>query len=198
MNMKSKINNLLKLSAIFCVIIFLVLKYLKGSETLLDNWELITQAVGYSVILTLVYEKWIWRINPLIKIPKFKKEYGGLIKYEYNGIQGTKNIDIKISQTLTNVYVSIKSDEITSKSITSELVEENNKYVLYYTYITQPKSEFSDENPIQYGTCKVLVDDVKEFHGIYWTTSKTKGDIYFVENKKDSQAIFYRSTSFPK
>lgn len=101
------------------------------------------------------------------------------MKYLYNGTQGTKNIDIKISQTLTDVNVSIKSDEITSKSITSELVEENNQYVLYYTYITQPKSEFSDKNPIQYGTCKVLVDDVKEFHGVYWTTSKTKGDIYF-------------------
>lgn len=177
--MKSKVENLIRLSAIFCVVIFLILKYLKGSETLLDNWELITQAAGYSAILTLLYEKWIWRINPLIKIPKFKKEYSGLLKYLYNGTQGTKNIGIKISQTLTDVNVSIKSDEITSKSITSELVEENNQYVLYYTYITQPKSEFSDKNPIQYGTCKVLVDDVKEFHGVYWTTSKTKGDIYF-------------------
>lgn len=177
--MKSKMNYLLKLSAIVCGVIFLILKYFKGSGSLLDNWELITEAAGYSAIFTLVYEKFIWRIDPLIKIPKLEKEYDGIIKYEFNGSRGTKNVDIEISQTLTTINISIKSDEITSNSITSELIEENNQFVLYYTYITHPKNEFSDNNPIQYGTSKLLVDNKDEFRGIYWTTSKTKGDIYF-------------------
>ena len=92
--MKSKMNYLLKLSAIVCGVIFLILKYLKGSGSLLDNWELITEAAGYSAIFTFVYEKFIWRIDPLIKIPKLEKEYDGIIKYEFNGSRGTKNVDI--------------------------------------------------------------------------------------------------------
>lgn len=181
MNMKSKINHLVRVSAIFCGTIFLILKYFKCPDTLLGNWELLTQAAGYSVILISVYDKWLWRINPFIKIPILKKEYNALIKYKYNETQGEKNIDVEIFQTLTNINVSINTDEITSNSIMSELIEENNKFVLYYTYITQPKNEFSDLNPIKYGTCKVIIDDVKKFHGIYWTNSKTKGDIYFEE-----------------
>ena len=41
--MKSKMNYLLKLSAIVCGVIFLILKYLKGSGSLLDKWELIKE-----------------------------------------------------------------------------------------------------------------------------------------------------------
>ena len=80
---------------------------------------------------------------------ELEKEYDGIIKYEFNGSRGTKNVDIEISQTLTTINISIKSNEITSNSITSELIEENNQFVLYYTYITHPKNEFSDINPIQ-------------------------------------------------
>ena len=86
----------------------------------------------------MVYEKFIWRIDPLIKIPKLEKEYDGIIKYEFNGSRGTKNVDIEISQTLTTINISIKSNEITSNSITSELIEENNQFVLHYTYINHP------------------------------------------------------------
>ncbi len=179
MPMNSKTNNLLKWSGIISAIIFLVLKYFKGVENILDYGGLAGEAAGYGAILILLYEKVLWRYNPLLKMPKFKKEYGGLLKYNYDSIPGEKNIDIIISQTLTSTNVTIKTDEITSNSITSELVEENNQYILYYTYVTQPKSEYLDNNPIQYGTGKLLIDNVDEFNGIYWTTSKTKGDIYF-------------------
>ncbi|MGX6979343.1 Cap15 family cyclic dinucleotide receptor domain-containing protein [Vagococcus elongatus] len=177
--MKSRINNLLKWAGIISAIIFLALKYFKGAENIWDYGGLAGEAAGYSSILVLLYEKWIWRYNPLIKIPKLKKEYSGLLKYNYDNIPGEKDIDIIISQTLTNINIIIKTDEIISNSITSELIEENNQYVLYYTYLTQPKSQFSDKNPMQYGSSKLCIDNEDEFHGIYWTTRETKGDIYF-------------------
>lgn len=179
MPMKSNINNLLKWAGIISAIIFLVLIYFKGAENIWDYGGLAGEAAGYSSILVLLYEKWIWRYNPLIKTPKLKKEYSGLLKYNYDNIPGEKDIDITIFQTLNNINIIIKTDEVTSNSITSELIEENNQYILYYTYLTQPKNEFIDNNPIQYGTAKLLIDNVNEFNGIYWTISKTKGDIYF-------------------
>ena len=182
--MNNKINELLKISATMSIIIFVFLKEFQNISSLSDSWDLLTQAVGYSAIITCIYEKFLWKFNPFIKIPKLKKEYDGTLKYKYNGKSSEKNIKIFISQTLTTISIIIKTDEITSKSITSELMEENNQYVIYYTYITQPKSEVSDENPIQNGTAKLLIDDIHSFRGTYWTSRKTTGDLYF-ENQNN-------------
>lgn len=56
-------------------------------------------------------------------------------------------------------------------------MEENEQYVLYYTYITNPKSKYSKENPIQYGTCRLLINSTDKLTGTYWTSRKTIGDM---------------------
>ena len=104
--------------------------------------------------------------------------YCGNIEYKFNGAYETKESVVEVKQTLLSTAVKITTDEITSNTIVSSLIQENGDYVLYYTYITNPKSKFSEENPIQYGTCRLTVDNDTELCGTYWTSRKTVGDIH--------------------
>ncbi|WP_233880300.1 Cap15 family cyclic dinucleotide receptor domain-containing protein [Virgibacillus halodenitrificans] len=135
-------------------------------------------SVFTTIVISILYEKWIWRLNPLEKTPRLYERYNGNLEYNYKGKTGNKSIEVYVRQSLFQLNIQLVSDEIVSSTITSKIVEENGNYVLYYTYITNPKSKFSDKNPIQYGTCRFIIDNPKKLNGIYWTSRKTKGDIY--------------------
>ena len=138
--------------------------------------------VGQSITLTLIimgiYEKWLWRFSPFEKIPNIDGEYLGNIEYNYNGVAGKKKVSIRMKQSLLSINVKITTNEITSSSITSSIILENEEYVLYYNYLTNPKSKFIKGNPIQKGTCRIILNSKSELHGTYWTTQQTIGDIY--------------------
>lgn len=135
-------------------------------------------SVSVTIVISILYEKWVWKLNPMEKTPKLYGNYNGILEYSYKGKIGNKNIEVHVWQSLFRLNIQMKSDEIVSSTITSKIVEENGNYILYYTYITNPKSKFSDKNPIQFGTCRFIIDDPKKLNGIYWTSRKTKGDIY--------------------
>ena len=97
-----------------------------------------------------------------------------------------KKIKVFIKQTLLNISIKIKTDEMNSISLNGYIVLENEEYILYYTYITNPKSEFSQNNPIQYGTCRLTIDSVLKFNGNYWNSRGNIGDIYL--NMEDPHA----------
>ncbi len=179
MNTKTRIESMFKLVGLLAICIFLVQYFISPPESTSETWSLALKSAGYTVPVAFVYEKWLWRFNPLAKIPKLKTNYDGLLKYNYKGVYGEKNIAITIKQTYLTTKITIITDEIESNTITSELLVENDKYVLYYTYITNPKSEYSDENPIQLGTCRIAINNTNEFSGKYWTNRKTIGDIDF-------------------
>lgn len=73
--------------------------------------------------------------------------YSGIIEYNFSGKIEQKDISVTIKQTLFSIKVQISTNEITSNTIVGNLVEENDEYILYYTYITNPKSEYSEKIP---------------------------------------------------
>ncbi len=176
--MTSNIKKLIKISVYLSFPIYVCLFFLRSPSSLIEHLELIPETVGYVAFFIFIYEKKLWRFNPFVKTPKLKKKYSGLLKYKYKGTACEKRIEIFIEQTLLSVMIKIKTDEVFSKSITSEIIEQNGCYLLYYTYETLPLSEFSEENPIQIGTCRFVIDDVEQFRGQYWTNRRTIGDLY--------------------
>lgn len=124
-----------------------------------------------------LYIGFLWRYSPLEKIPKLMGLYEGIIEYNYNGTVAKKDTFVKIRQTLLSIKVQITTNEIKSNTIVANLVEENEEYVLYYTYITNPKSKYSKENPIQHGTCRLILSTKGCLTGNYWTSRQTIGDI---------------------
>lgn len=167
------------------IIIFFIIRYIIGPESPYDYYSCIGEAISITILLMGIYERWLWWYNPFESIPKIRGSYTGLIEYCYKGTRDEKEATIRINQSLLTTNVKIITDEITSNSIVSNMVNENGEYILYYTYITNPKMKYSNDNPIQYGTCRVVRESETELRGTYWTTSNTMGDV-FLKKQLDS------------
>ncbi|SRR5690554_5319482 len=183
--MKNNINSLIRVTSALVLITYAILICIKQPSNFYDFIKLIPTSLGFSPIYVFVYIKWGWRINCFIKMPRLKKEYEGLLYFDYKGKKGNKEITIIIKQTLLVTNVTIKTDEIVSHSITSEILEENGEHYLYYTYRTNPSSKFIKKNPSQIGTCRLLINNSDELSGSYWTNRQTIGDLEFKNKKND-------------
>ena len=173
-----KVESFVKKGIYIGIAVFVLIWLVTLPENMHDLFGNIGNTVAATMLILCFYEKQIWRYNPLEKTPRLKQKYSGKIKYRWDEKNAEKNIEVWITQSLLKVRVKIKTDEIMSNSISSELLQENGQHVLYYTYITTPKSEYSDSNPIQYGTSRLVLCEDGKFEGIYWTSRKTKGDLY--------------------
>lgn len=183
--MSSNYNKLIKISVKISLVLLVILWYFKSPMGKIDYIEIVGTAAGFAVIPTLIYEKWMWKLNPFDDTPKLKSLYNGCIKFYRDNEWHEKEIRVKIDQTFTNVIVKVRTNEIFSKSLISDIIFENGGYVLYYTYITNPKSEYGKDNPIQIGSAKILIEENEKMYGVYWTNRKTIGDIYFKEENKE-------------
>lgn len=183
--MDSKVSKLITKSTWMAITIFII-RYLMGyiellsflkCETWYDYLGAAGEAISITAIIMALYDKLLWRINPFDSTPRLKGNYTGKLLYDYNGQRKRKDIRVTIEQTSLKVSVKITTNEITSNTITSDLIEENGEYVLYYTYLTNPRSQYSTQNPIQHGTCRLIQTDKDKLEGQYWTSRKTIGDI---------------------
>lgn len=132
----------------------------------------------YDIGCFCVYEKWVWRFIPWNRPPVLKEQYDGIIYYKLNGIAGEKSISVWIKQTWLGIDVKTKTDINSSVTITATILSEFGQDVLYYTYMTNPSAATQKSNPIQHGTCRMVLNgDNKTISGKYWTSSNTTGDI---------------------
>ena len=182
--MKDSIKKFLFISIWIAITLFFLRCSIAKPANLYAAFSCAGDAVSITVAFMILYERLLWRYITLGKTPKIYGAYSGTIEYKYNGESDVKDTSVIIKQSLLSVRVRITTNETTSFTITSNLREENGEYVLYYTYITNPKSKHSDDNPIQYGTCRLDLTNTDELHGIYWTSRTTKGDIYMKRSVK--------------
>lgn len=122
----------------------------------IDFLDSIIYSITFSSLMTFIYEKHIWEVrtfNFFNNHPCIEGEYEAKINYLYKG-GGKKKTTVNIKQTFLTVNVELKSNEMTSNSITGDIVEEYGKKILYYTYRTDPKAIFREDNPIKIGHCK--------------------------------------------
>ena len=160
------------------IVLFVIRCIISMPEGTYEIFSCAGEAISIALILVGLYEKFLWRFNPFEKTPKIHGAYSGIIEYNYNDKSDNKRTNIVIKQSLLSIHVVITTNETTSYTIASNLIKDNGEYILYYTYITNPKNKYSDDNPIQYGTCRFNLTNVNELYGIYWTSRNTKGDIY--------------------
>lgn len=133
-----------------------------------------------------LYSTILWKFNPLERTPKLFGYYIGEIEFSHkkNGVNQKKKIKVQIKQTLYTIKVISKTNINESSSVAEILREENGLAILYYTYLTNPKTNERKNNPIQYGTARMVVDNVEQINGRYWTTQVTMGDMFWHRVKK--------------
>jgi hypothetical protein len=177
--MKDNVKKLIIKGLWVAVILFIIRCAISIPQTTYGYWSCAGEVTSLTMVLIGIYEVYLWKYNPFEKIPRIMGSYTGTIEYNYLGNPGKKDAKIEIKQSLLYVSVKVITNEITSNSIASHFITENDGYVLYYTYITNPLSKYSRENPIQYGTCRLTMKSNVELQGTYWTNRQTIGDINF-------------------
>lgn len=182
--MKSELNKLIVKSLYVSIVLFVLRSFIIEIQSMYDLYGAIGEVISITLILMSFYCSFLWRLNPFESIPKIMGDFEGIIEYNYNGESKTKKTEVKIIQSLISTKVMIWTNEIMSQTIASELIKEGEQYCLYYTYITNPKSKYSKENPIQYGTCKLIIQNKNKLEGTYWTNRQTIGDIELKRKSK--------------
>lgn len=185
--MNERIQKLIKPEIIIAAIIFFVCYLIKKPHEFGDYISYVSYAVTAVTAIFCVYEKWVWRFIPWNRPPVLKEQYDGIIYYKLNGIAGEKSISVWIKQTWLGIDVKTKTDINSSVTITATVLSEFGQDVLYYTYMTNPSAATQKSNPIQHGTCRMVLNgDNKTISGKYWTSSNTTGDIEWkaVETRK--------------
>ena len=176
--MDERIKKLIKPMILIAVMIFAICWIIKKPETLGDYSSYVGYAISGVSILFVVYEKWLWRIIPWNRPPVFLEKYDGIISYIFSNQPGSKYISINVRQTWLSVEITTNTDINSSYTVTGSIVREHGVDVLYYIYVTDPSTLHQSENPIQRGTCRMILNgDMENLKGTYWTTSRTTGDI---------------------
>lgn len=187
--MKTNISKLWNLASKVLVTLTLILFITFDIRTSLEIAVIITGLITFSfekifwkpALNFLCKYNFLWNFIEEYETPILKEKYQCKIKSNYNGIE--KDAVIKIEQTYTSINVTLKTDEVESDAIITEIIKENSQFVLYYIYITNPKMTISDKNPSQLGGCKIKLQSSKnndanqKLEGIYWTTSQSTGDM---------------------
>lgn len=182
--MNDRITAFVKKSIWIAIGLFVVRYLICPFESLYDGIGAVGEVIGVTTIIMSLYNAFFWQCVPFEKTPRLMGDYTGVIEYNYNGVLGVKETNVIIKQTLLTVRVQLVTDEVMSNTILGDIVQENGEYVLYYTYIKNPKSKYSEENPIQYGTCRLVINEKDKLIGTYWTSRKTIGDIELTKRSK--------------
>lgn len=174
----------------FCLRCFLSGIKLITQFSLYDLYGYAGEAVAFSVVMMIIYEKWLWKYNPFEKTPVLKKKYTGVLLSTYDGIEREAIIEIK--QTLLSINVVLITGESRSKSISSSIEKIQDEWQLTYCYLNVPQANVRDRSAIHYGTALLCIENPNAIHGQYFTDRKTTGDMKFYpinENVKADEMI---------
>lgn len=184
--MSERVKNLIKPMILIAACVFATCYIVREPATNDDYLAYIGYAISCVSILFVLYEKFLWRHIPWNRPPVLKRKYAGKLSYVYKKQPGTKDISISVKQTWLSVKITTKTDINESHTITGTIVSEHGVDVLYYIYMTDPSAVCRGGNPIQYGACRmVLNEDNEKITGKYWTSSQTIGDLEWKEVNED-------------
>ena len=164
--------------AMFCLRCFLSGTKIIAEFSIYALYGYAGEAIAFSAFVMLVYEKWLWRYNPLEETPVLKKKYRATLLSTYDGIERDATLEIK--QTLLSINVIFITGESRSKSISSSIEKIQEEWQLTYCYLNVPQANVRDRSAIHYGTALLCIEDPEEIKGQYFTDRKTTGDMHFV------------------
>ena len=169
--------------SVWCAIILFVLRCIISWKSIVESFSLYelfgyaSEAIGITVVLAVLYEKFLWKYNPLESTPKLASQYTGIVKSNYDNVDRDASLIIK--QTLFSVQITMITDESKSQSISASIKNVLEEEQLIYCYLNTPKSEHRNHSEIHYGTATLSVANPKEINGQYYTDRETTGDMIF-------------------
>lgn len=180
--MKNQVSSFIKKSVWLAIILFVIRCAITFQDIILGTslyslWSYAGEAIAVTTIIMLLYEKYLWKYDPFVKIPKLHRQYEGLFFSSYDGKERQATMTIK--QTLLSIEVVMKTGESKSKSLSASIDNILGEYQLTYSYLNTPNAAVRDRSAIHYGTAMLCVDNPELLEGTYFSDRKTTGDIRF-------------------
>ncbi len=182
--MQERINKLL-IKSMWVVIAVFLLRCAVSAEEIKNNssfymfYGYAGEAIGIATIVMILYEKWLWRIDPFSCVPCVKGCYSGYIFSKYDSMNHDATMEIK--QTYLSVGITMSTGESESRSITASIECVSGIYELVFMYQNNPKAKYRDRSQIHYGTARLNIIDKEHLVGSYYTDRNTMGDLDFLK-----------------
>lgn len=185
--MKQQYKSLLKYSAWLSIIVFVILCLINidtvmYSFSVYDLYEYAGESISFTIIVMILYEKYLWKYNPLNKTPVLKKYYKGEIFSLYDNSK--RNVKLEIKQTLLSLSITLITKESKSHSIIASIDDIYNEKQLTYCYINTPKTDYRPRSEIHYGTAMLCINNSNKLEGSYYTDRETRGSMTFYSMAK--------------
>lgn len=180
--MKEQFNKLMSKTIwsaiiLFCLRCFISWNDIKNAFSVYDLFGYAGEAISLATLLSITYERWLWKFNPLESTPVLSKKYTGSLISSYDNIE--RNAELEIKQTLLTIQIILITGESKSKSLSSTIDDILGETILTYCYLNTPNANVRDRSEIHYGTAMLCVDNPRKLTGQYFTDRKTIGDMKF-------------------
>lgn len=143
-------------------------------------------SIGYAITLTLleilVFRKWIWKLNFIIKITgidNLQGEWTGILHSNYDDKDHVVE-KIIIKQSFNKYKLVMETKESKSQSDICEIkINEFGRMELQYLYKNESPVILRKKNPMHFGVADLEYKD-KKLIGVYWTDRE-------IENGKNTR-----------
>ena len=182
--MKKQIDSLVKKAMWVVVVLFVIrcavsFEEIKTNPTVYSFFGYAGEAVGVAAILMVLYEKWLWRWDPLAGIPCIKGNYEGSITSTFDSTK--RDASLAVKQSYLSVGITMSTSESESRSITASIESVSGVNRLVFSYQNDPKAEVRDRSQIHYGSAMFTLAEKDHLQGTYFTDRKTTGDLDFIK-----------------
>ena len=179
--MKKQIDSLLKKAMWVAVALFVIrcavsFEEIKTNPSLYAFFGYAGEAVGLAAIVMILYEKWLWRYDPLSGVPCIKGYYEGSFTSTYDLVK--REASLTVTQSFLSVGLTMSTNESHSRSIAASIDNASGVNRLVFSYQNDPMAEVRDRSQIHYGSAMLTLDEKDCLKGTYFTDRKTTGDLY--------------------
>lgn len=171
------------------IAVFVLLALFSDALTVKELLSLIGKAISITVVARYLFVKWIWKwrwlrfLENLHGTPYLEGEWDGIVNSTGNDSTPADrkkvNVAVKICQPdIFSVKIIRTSDEGSSSSSGGAIQKmEDGRYVLSYSYLSDPDATVRKRSPISYGAARLILVSSDSLSGNYWTDQKTTGTL---------------------
>lgn len=170
-----------------------------SGETVNPGWlRFFSAAVLVATIVLGVWDRWLWRLTFIQRIPTVPRDVRGTWKGTLSSFwedpstsrrPDPKNVFLVIHQSAFQLTVVLITDESTSRSSLASLSDDGTQASLAYMYLNRPDSRVEHRSRMHNGSAflEITGRPATRIRGRYWTDRDSRGEMDF--NQRNSRLI---------
>ena len=138
-------------------------------------WMPAPSALTFYAVFYAIFDHWVWRWPMLrwvriVKVPDLRGHWGGRIHTSFDEHATVHEIEVKIMQTWTSLFIEMEGKDSMSHSLIAGVqVEDGPVPILSYQYLNEPLPHAVKTMSIHYGTSLLRLIKPNELDGQYYS-----------------------------